>query len=472
MRNALVIDNDKENRLILESALRKDGFKVYSARGGEEGVRLLREQKFDIVLTGLTMPGLSGIEVLREISFLKTNTPAIVVTSQMSVQAVVEAMKMGAFDYITKPFIPEELIITVNRALAFSKLQKDNIKMKQQLKKKYDYKNIIGDSQQMHKVYEVIDKVADTDSTILITGESGTGKELIAKTIHANSSRSTGPFVPINCAAIPRELLESELFGHEKGAFTGAMNVRAGRFELAQGGTIFLDEIGELHPSLQVKLLRVLQEMEFERVGGIKTIKLDVRVLAATNREIEQAVKEGFFREDLFYRLNVIPVHISPLRNRSEDIVLLVDHFVHEFSKKRKRDPLEFTLDARECMLKYTWPGNVRELKNLIERLTILVNGNTVRVSDLPEKFYLKPDSSVENSDNGFEMRDYINQNIDIPDEGISLNSVVGDMERNLILKAIEKTGGIRSRAAALLGLNRTTLIEKMKKMNIEAKRR
>lgn len=472
MKNALVIDNDKENRLILESALKKDGFKVYSASGGEEGVLLLREQKFDIVLTGLTMPGLSGIEVLREISSLKTNTPAIVVTPHMSVQAVVEAMKMGAFDYITKPFIPEELIITVNRALAFSKLQKDNIKMKQQLKKKYDYKNIIGDSLQMHKVYEVIDKVADTDSNILITGESGTGKELIAKTIHANSSRSAGPFVPINCAAIPRELLESELFGHEKGAFTGAMNVRAGRFELAQGGTIFLDEIGELHPSLQVKLLRVLQEREFERVGGIKTIKLDVRILAATNREIEQAVKEGTFREDLFYRLNVIPVHISPLRNRAEDIVLLVDHFVHEFSKKRKRDPLEFTPDARDCMLKYTWPGNVRELKNLIERLTILVNGNTVRVSDLPEKFYLKPDCSVENSNNGFEMRDYINQNIDIPDEGISLNSVVGDMERNLILKAIEKTGGIRSRAAALLGLNRTTLIEKMKKMNIETKRK
>lgn len=472
MKTALVIDNDKENRLILESALKKDGFKVYSASGGEEGVTLLREQKFDIVLTGLTMPGLSGIEVLREISSLKTNTPAIVVTPHMSVQAVVEAMKMGAFDYITKPFIPEELIITVNRALAFSKLQKDNIKMKQQLKKKYDYKNIIGDSPQMHKVYEVIDKVADTDSNILITGESGTGKELIAKTIHANSSRSAGPFVPINCAAIPRELLESELFGHEKGAFTGAMNVRAGRFELAQGGTIFLDEIGELHPSLQVKLLRVLQEREFERVGGLKTIKLDVRILAATNREIEQAVREGTFREDLFYRLNVIPVHISPLRNRAEDIVLLVDHFVHEFSKKRKRDPLEFTLDARDCMLKYTWPGNVRELKNLIERLTILVNGNTVRVSDLPEKFYLKPDCSVGNSSNGFEMRDYINQNIDIPDEGISLNSVVGDMERNLILKAIEKTGGIRSRAAALLGLNRTTLIEKMKKMNIETKRK
>lgn len=472
MRNALVIDNDKENRLILESALKKDGFKVYSAKGGEEGVALLREQKFDIVLTGFTMPGVSGIEVLREISSLKTSTPAIVVTSQVSVQAVVEAMKMGAFDYITKPFIPEELIITVNRAMAFSKLQKDNIKMKQQLRKKYNYKDIIGDSTQLHKIYEVIDKVADSDSTILITGETGTGKGLIAKTIHLSSSRSAGPFVPVNCAAIPRELLESELFGHEKGAFTGAMNMRVGRFELAQGGTIFLDEIGELDPSLQVKLLRVLHDMEFERVGGIKTIKLDVRVLAATNRDIEQAVKEGTFREDLFYRLNVIPIHISPLRSRAEDIVLLVDYFVHEFSKKRKRDPIVFSSDTMDCMLKYDWPGNVRELKNLIERLTILVSGNTVKVADLPEKFYSGPDYSVRNSNNGFEMRDYINQNIEIPNDGISLNSVVGDMERNLIIKALEKTGGIRSRAAALLGLNRTTLIEKMKKMNIEMKRK
>lgn len=472
MKKALVIDNDKNSRLILESALKKGGFQVYSAKGGEEGVTLLREQKFDIVLTGLIMSGLSGLDVLREISSLKKDIPAIIVTSQVTVPAVVEAMKLGAFDYITKPFIPEELINTVTRALTFSKLQKGSIKIKQQLEKKNNYKDIIGYSAQMHKLYEVIDKVADTDSNILITGESGTGKELIARTIHFSSSRSIGPFVPINCAAIPRELLESELFGHEKGAFTGAMNMRAGRFELAQGGTVFLDEIGELHPSLQVKLLRVLQEREFERVGGIKTIKLDVRVLAATNRDIEQAVKEGAFREDLFYRLNVIPVHISPLRNRAEDIVLLVDHFVHEFSKKRKREPLVFSSDAMGCMLKYIWPGNVRELKNLIERLSILVNGNTVRLSDLPEKYYLKSESSTDNSNNGFEMRDYINQNIDIPEDGISLNSVVGDMERNFIIKALERTGGIRSRAAALLGLNRTTLIEKMKKMNIEIKRR
>lgn len=472
MRKALVIDNDKDNRFILEAALKKDGFKVYSAKGGEEGVTLLREQKFDIVLTGLIMPGLSGLEVLKEITSLKTDTPAIVVASQVSVSAVVEAMKMGAFDYITKPFIPEELIITVNRALAFSKLQKDNIKMKQQLRGKYKYKDIVGASPQMHRVYELIDKVADTDSTILITGETGTGKELIAKTIHSNSSRAAGPFVPFNCAAIPRDLLESELFGHEKGAFTGAMNTRLGRFERAQNGTVFLDEIGELDPSMQVKLLRVLQEKEFERVGGIKTIKLDVRVLAATNRDIEQAVKEGTFREDLFYRLNVIPIHISPLRSRVEDITLLVDYFVQEFSKKRKRDPLVFSPDAMEFLLKYNWPGNVRELQSLIVNLTTLVSGNTVKVTDLPERFYSKADYNARNSNNGFEMRDYLNRNIDIPADGISLNSVVDDMERNLILKALEKTGGIRSRAAALLGLNRTTLIEKMKKMNIEMKRR
>jgi transcriptional regulator with GAF, ATPase, and Fis domain len=338
----------------------------------------------------------------------------------------------------------------------------------------------------MQVVYELIEKIADTDSTVLITGESGTGKELIAKTIHYNNSmRAGGPFVPLNCAAIPKDLLESELFGHEKGAFTGAINTRIGRFELAQGGTLFLDEVGELDPSLQVKLLRVLQEREFERVGGVKTIKVDVRILAATNKDLENATRDGKFREDLFYRLNVIPLHLPPLRKRVEDISLLMAHFVQEFAKKRKREPFTVSPEAMECLMKYRWPGNVRELENLIERLTILVSGNVVQLSDLPEKLnqmtfpHMEPhhrgvDSGAE-TERAASISDtspFCPSGFEISESGIDLNEAVSTMERNLIQKALEKTGGVRSRAAQLLGLNRTTLLEKMKKMGIEMQKR
>jgi len=314
----------------------------------------------------------------------------------------------------------------------------------------------------------MIEKVADTDSTVLITGRSGTGKELIAKTIHFNSSRLARPFVPLNCAAIPRELLESELFGHEKGAFTGAVMTRAGRFELANEGSLFLDEIGELDPSLQVKLLRVLQEREFERVGGVKTIKVDVRIIAATNRDLEKATKEGKFREDLYYRLNVIPIHIPSLKDRFEDIPLLVDHFIHKFSKKRKRDPLKIPAEVMDCFMKYKWPGNVRELENLIERLTILVNESTVRVSDLPEKFQEALADFKGREAHIPATPENVVRDLDIPDAGINLNSLIDNMEKKLLVSALEKTHGVKNKAAELLGLNRTTLIEKLKKKNIE----
>lgn len=334
--------------------------------------------------------------------------------------------------------------------------------------KSNSFKDIVSVSSHMQRVYDLIGKVADTDSTVLITGESGTGKELIARTIHNNNStRSQALFVPLNCAAIPKDLLESELFGHERGAFTGALNTRVGRFELADKGTLFLDEIGDLEPSLQVKLLRVLQEMEFERVGGVKTIKVDVRVLAATNKDLEQAVHENRFREDLYYRLNVIPIHLSPVRERQDDIPLLLEHFVEVFSKKRNIAALKFSREAMECLLKYRWPGNVREVKNLIERLTILVNGDTVRVSDLPEKLHLSSDCNREESSPTLLPHDTDTTGFKLPDKGIDLNAAVVQMERSLILKALEKTGGVRSRAATLLGLNRTTLIEKMKKMGM-----
>lgn len=339
---------------------------------------------------------------------------------------------------------------------------KENILLKKRFKKN-NFKGIIGDSSIMQSLYEMVEKVSDTDTTILITGESGTGKELIAKNIHITGRRAQGAFVPLNCAAIPKDLLESELFGHEKGAFTGALNMRVGRFELAHGGTLFLDEVGELEPSLQVKLLRVLQEREFERVGGVKTIKVDVRILAATNKDLEQAIRDNRFREDLYYRLNVIPLSIPPLRDRTEDIPLLIDYFNRKYAYSRGREPLKFTPDAMKCLIKFSWPGNVRELENLVERLVILTSGAFVKTADLPEKFSQYADSKKLLIAEAPELHD-----IAIPEFGIDINAMVGNMERNLILKSLEKTGWVKNRAAKLLGLNRTTLIEKMKKMGID----
>ncbi len=468
MSHILIIDDDESVRDALGAFLEENDFKVTTASNGNAGLELLKGNKFDVFLLDLIMPEKGGLDVLKEAEDLHITAPAIVITAYGTVQTAVEAMKMGAFDYVTKPFVLEELLIIINRAINLLKLQRENIMLKKQLKRKYDFEGLIGDSTQMQRVYEMIEKVADTDSTILITGKSGTGKELIAKTIHFNSSRSQKPFVPLNCAAIPRDLLESELFGHEKGAFTGALVLRAGRFELANEGTLFLDEIGELDPSLQVKLLRVLQEREFERVGGVKTIKVDVRILAATNKDLEKATKEGKFREDLFYRLNVIPIHIPSLRERSDDIPLLVDHFVHKFAKKRKKEPLKFSPGVMECFMKYKWPGNVRELENLIERLTILVGDNTVKLSDLPEKFHEIIDIETFKGPEASKVSDYSQKDIEIPDSGINLNSVIDTMERKLIIQALEKTRGIKNRAAELLGLNRTTLIEKLKKKNID----
>ncbi len=467
MHKILIIDDDEFIRDLLQSFLQDKGFYIRLAHDGLKGLNLIREEDFSVILCDLVIPGIQGMDILRVISASKINIPFIVITGFGTIQTAVEAMKMGAFDYITKPFNLEELLIIINRAIDMSKLQKENIMLKKQLKKKYNFKGIIGNSPGMQKVYEVIERIADTDSTVLIIGERGTGKELIAKTLHYNSSRAQGPFVPVNCTAIPNELLESELFGHEKDSFAGALNTRVGRFELANKGTLFLDEVAELAPSLQVKLLRLLQGKEFERVGGTTTIKVDLRILVSTNKDLEKITREGNFREDLFYRLNVIPLHIPPLRNRTEDIPLLVDYFVNEFSRKKKRKPLAISKEAMDCFYNYMWTDNVRELEKLIERLTILVSGDIVKVSDLPEKYRQLSSRRFKKGFSTSMMHDYINDTIGISVEGIKLNEVVEDIERNMILKALEKTGGIKSRSASILGLNRTTLIEKMKKMGI-----
>ncbi|MCX7913369.1 MAG: sigma-54 dependent transcriptional regulator [Thermodesulfovibrionales bacterium] len=467
MPKVLIIDDDPIIVEMLETFLTGEGFKVSTAPNGKVAIGMLENHNFDIILSDLMMPEMNGLEFLQEALSLGIKAPIIIMTAYGTIATAVEAMKGGAFDYITKPFNLNELIIVIKRALSISKLQMENVLLKRQLKKKYKFDGLIGDSQKMQAIFEMIEKIADTDSTVLITGESGTGKELIAKTIHFNSSRCKNPFVPINCAAIPKDLLESELFGHEKGAFTGAIHTRMGRFELAQGGTLFLDEIGELDPSLQVKLLRVLQQKEFERVGGLKTIKVDVRIIAATNKDLEKAVKESKFREDLFYRLNVIPIHLPPLRERIEDIPLLLEHFINHFCKKRNRKPFTLTPEALKCLLRYDWKGNVRELENLIERLSILVNTDTITITDLPERFHLLGDVERKYQEHESTSLNYI-RGIQIPEDGCNLNKIIHDLERNLILNALSKSGGVKSKAATLLGLNRTTLIEKMKKMGID----
>jgi DNA-binding NtrC family response regulator len=469
MGRILVIDDDDTIRDLLEEFFTGKGFDVTLAKDGPAGLDLLREERYDLFFVDIIMPEMDGLEVLRKASELNVKTPAIVLTAFATVKSAVEALKLGAFDYITKPFILDELLLVVRRAMDVSKLQRENVSLKRQLKRRYNFDMLTGTAPQMQKVYELIEKIADTDATVLIYGESGTGKERVAKTIHYNSSRSQNAFIPVNCAAIPKELLESELFGHEKGAFTGAINARAGRFELASGGTIFLDEIGELHPSLQVKLLRVLQEREFERVGGTRTLKVDVRILVATNRDLEKETREGNFREDLFYRLNVIPLHLPPLRDRREDIPLLIDHFMETFSKKKKKEPLKITAAAMECLVNYDWPGNVRETENLIERLVILNDSGTIDIEDLPDRFHALALDGLAQGRSAVAAPAVLS-GLRLPREGIELNTLLDEIERNMIIQAMESTRGIKSKAASMLGLNRTTLVEKMKKKGIALK--
>ncbi len=467
MQEVLVIDDTDSIRDLLAEYLKEHGFDVSGAADGRAGLDLLKQRRFDLFFVDLVMPGMGGIDLLREARELGIDTPAIVITGFGTIQTAVEAMRLGAYDYITKPFILEELLMTVNRALEYRKLQAENASLKRQLKDKYDFRRMIGNSLPMQKLYRIIEKVADTDSTVLISGESGTGKELVAKTIHFNSSRANNPFVPVNCAAIPRDLIESELFGHEKGAFTGAVGTRVGRFELANGGTVFLDEIGELPAALQVKLLRVIQEREFERVGGTRTIRLDVRILAATNRDLEQATRDGAFREDLFYRLNVIPVRVPPLREREDDIPLLLDHFLSEFCRKKKKTPLKVSPDAAALLRRYQWPGNVRELENAVERMIILNDRGTITVEDLPDHVRKVTGPVARRAPAEGGAFPGLAKSLEWTPSGIDLNGVLDELERALILQALDKSGGVKNRAAALLGLTRTTLIEKIKKKGL-----
>jgi DNA-binding NtrC family response regulator len=468
MYSILVVDDEPAIRRLLADFFSSHGFEIVGVGDGQAGIDLLKQRKFDLLLLDLTMPGMGGIDVLREVKVLDIHIHSIVITGFGTIQSAVEAVRLGAYDYITKPFNLDELMITVNRVFDLMKLQKENTVLKKQIKDKYNFKKLIGNSRRMQDLHRFIEKISDTDSTVLITGESGTGKELVAKTIHFNSSRGSEPFVPINCGAIPRDLIESELFGHERGAFTGAINSRVGRFELANGGTIFLDEIGELPFPLQVKLLRVVQEREFERVGGTRTIKVDVRILAATNRDLEKAVTEHSFREDLFYRLNVIPIQIPPLREREDDVLLLVSHFIAEYCRRKRKSIIKVSREASDLLCNYHWPGNVREVENAVERMIILNESGEIGVEDLPQRIVASRDGgAILHPVPAVAPLGDVPAQVPWAESGVDLNGILEEMEKKLIVQALRQSGGVKNKAAILLGLNRTTFLEKVKKMGV-----
>lgn len=451
----LIAEDNDLNRETLSQLLSEDGYQVKTVCDGREGIEVFLEEKFDLVITDLRMPNVDGLEFLKYIKQANRDNLVIMVTGHGTINSAVEAMQLGAFDFITKPIKDDLVKLSVNRAMSFARLRSENTTLREHLKERQTFDKLIGYSDCMKKVFDTIEKVSASDSTILIEGESGTGKELVARAIHFKSDRNNQPMISVNCGAIPEDLLESELFGHEKGAFTGAIRNRMGRFELAQGGTIFLDEIGDMSPALQVKLLRVIQEKQFERIGGVKTINADVRIIAATNQNLEKAVAEKRFREDLFYRINVIPIHLPALRERGSDILILANHFLINFNKLKKKNIKRIANDAVIYFKQYPWPGNVRELQNLIEMIVVLKEEGEICAQDLPPKFHNIQKTTANNS------------NIDITEDGINFNDYISQFEKNLLLKALKLSGGVKNRAAKLLNLNRTTLVEKLKRLNI-----
>jgi DNA-binding NtrC family response regulator len=451
----LVVDDEQEMATAIVDILTLEGFEVDQAVSAEQAAEKLSQTAYDVLITDHNLPGRTGVELLEESLVRYPEIIGIIITGYGTIETAVTAIKKGAYNYLSKPFKLVELPVMVRKGLKERQLRFENQYLRKQLDEKYGFQNIIGGGRAMKRIFELVDTIAGLNSTVLIQGETGTGKELIAKAIHFNSRRKDQKLVSINCGAIPENLLESELFGHVKGAFTGAVQTRIGRFEQANGGTIFLDEIGNMPMTLQVKLLRVLQEREFERIGGNSTVKVDVRIISATSSNLEQMVKDGTFREDLYYRLNVIPVSLPPLRERREDIPLLVPKFVERFCETHKLELKTVSPQVMKSLMGFDWPGNVRQLENIVERMVALTGNRTaILPSDLPEEI---------------QRRDPLNfvPLIEIPEEGINFQNVVTDMERELILQSLRKTNGNKKLAAKMLNLKRTTLIEKIKRIGL-----
>ncbi len=446
----LIVDDEKKMRRILQIILKDQGYKIDLAQDGNEAWQHFQRTSYDLVITDLKMPGKDGMELLRLINKKNSDVPVIVITAYGGVESAVKAIKAGAFDYITKPFENEEIRIVVSKAISYSRLQNENRYLREAVGVKYGFDHFIGDSPNIRGVRKLAAQVAQTASTVLIQGESGTGKELLARLLHFNSPRSARPFVPFNCGALPDTLLESELFGYEKGAFTGAFKQKPGRFEIADTGTIFLDEVGDMSREAQVKMLRVLEEMTFERLGGSHSLKVDVRIIAATNRDLKQLVNEGAFRPDLYYRLNIFPIHIPPLRDHKKDIPVLVRHFLEQFAGEIGKQVKDTSPDAMNLLISNPWKGNVRELHNCLERAMILCNQQSVEPEDLLlDREPLNPTASF--------------GNIHIPAEGISLEEV----EKFLIKQALAMAENNQTRAAALLKISRNTLRYRIEKYDI-----
>jgi len=446
----LVVDDEAQQCAALERILRLEGFSVKSTTSGHEAVVMSEGEPFDVVISDLRMPDLTGMQLFEKLREVSPEITFIIMTAYGTVESAVAAIQSGVYDYVTKPIDADHLARVLRRAVEVVQLRRENVALREQVRAAREKTKLVGNSPQIREVTERIAMVADSDATVLIRGESGTGKELVTNMIHAMSSRAGGPLIKINCAAIPESLLEDELFGHEKGAFTGAETMRKGRFELAHRGTLFLDEIAEMSMHLQAKLLRVIQEQQFERIGGTETLSVDVRLLASTNRDLEELVRKGKFREDLYYRINVVPIVIPPLRERRADIILLANHFLHVFSQKNNRHYSGFAREAQEAMLAYSWPGNVRELENCVERAVVMSKGSEITEEDL----------ALSDLFDGTRPRDVLERLF-----GTDLS--LDELEKEIIQTALARTNWNQSQAAALLGLTRRTLQYRTEKYGI-----
>ena len=449
----LVVDDEKSMRELLAITLERQGYEVSVAEDGEVAIQAVRRDGFDVIITDLRMPNADGLQVLRAAKEHTPETVVIVITAVGSTETAVEAMKLGAYDYITKPFKLDEIHVIIRRALERKRLRDENLYLRKQLETQHRFDNIGGKSARMAEIFETIRKIADSPSTVMVSGESGTGKELVARAIHFNSQRRTKPFVSVNCGAIPEALMESELFGHVKGAFTGAVANKVGLFSAAEAGTLFLDEITEIPTLLQVKLLRAIQEREVRRVGDTRDLRVDVRLIAASNRELEQAVSEGVLREDLFYRLNVIPIHLPPLRERREDIALLVAHFLQKFGRQLNKDVRGVTPEALAILERYHWPGNIRELENVLERAIVLGGGEVLGADALPESVRReRPMKALE---------------VELPEDGMDLEATLDALERRYLQRALDRSGGVQTKAAELLRMTFRQFRYKLQKHNM-----